>query len=62
MDVLKKKKKKAQCESCFIWGKTRAVAWVTATQIALRDCSKEVKRGARTHGNFVTKGKWSGMS
>ena len=42
--------------SNFIWGKIRAVAWETATQIALRDCPKEVKRGARTQRNFVTKG------
>ena len=41
--------------SSFIWGKIRAVAWETATQIALRDCSKEVKRGARIHRSFVTK-------
>ena len=33
-----------QCERCelsFIWGKMRTVAWETAPQIALRDCSKE---------------------
>ena len=26
--------------SCFIWGKMRTVAWETASQIALRECSK----------------------
>ena len=59
MDVLKKKKKglNVRVVSSFIWGKIRAVAWETATQIALRDCSKEVKRGARIHRSFVTKGR-----
>ena len=36
-------KKDAQLESCelsFIWGKMRTAAWVAASQIALRDCSK----------------------
>ena len=35
--------KNAQCESCklrFIWGKMRTIAWETALQIALRNCSK----------------------
>ena len=26
----------------FIWGKMRTVAWKTAPQIALRDCSKDI--------------------
>ena len=33
----------AQLESCelsFIWGKTRTAAWMAASQIGLRDCSK----------------------
>ena len=37
--------KKMQCENCelsFIWGKMRTIAWETAFQIALRNCSKEV--------------------
>ena len=36
--------KKAQCVSlsCFLWGKMRTVAWETAPQRALRNCSKEV--------------------
>ena len=36
-------KKDVQLESCelsFIWGKMRTAAWETASQIALRDCSK----------------------
>ena len=58
MDMLKKKKKlSVSVVSSFIWGKTKDVAWETATQIALRDCSKEKKRGPRTHGNLVTKGR-----
>ena len=28
--------------SCFIWGKMKMVAYKTAFQIALRNCSKEV--------------------
>ena len=39
------KKNKAQCESSelsFIWGKMRNIAWETATQRALRNCSKEL--------------------
>ena len=38
-------KKDAQlesCELCFIWGKMRTAAQETASQIALRDCSKKV--------------------
>ena len=38
-------KKKAQHESCelsFIWGKMRNIAWETAFQMVLRNCSKEV--------------------
>ena len=35
-------KNKAQRESCdlsFIWGKMRTIAWETASQIVLRNCS-----------------------
>ena len=42
------KKKKAQHESCelsFIWGKMRTIARETASQIELRNCSKEVGTG-----------------
>ena len=42
---VKKKKKKAQCESCelsFIWGKMRTIAPETASQITPRNCSREV--------------------
>ena len=38
-------KNKAQCESSeliFICGKMRNIAWETATQRALRNCSKEL--------------------
>ena len=40
----KRKKKKAQCESCklsFIWGNMRTAARETAPQPALRDCSED---------------------
>ena len=30
------------CESSYNWGKMRTIAWETAFQIALRNCSKEV--------------------
>ena len=30
------------CELSFIWGKMRTIAWETASQITLRNCSKEV--------------------
>ena len=36
-------KKDVQLESCelsFIWGKMRTAAWETASQVALRECSK----------------------
>ena len=42
-----KKKKMTQCESCelnFIEGKMRSTAWETASQIALRNFSKEEER------------------
>ena len=29
------------CELSFIWGKIRMIAWETAPQKVLRDCSKE---------------------
>ena len=36
--------KNAQCVSlsCFLWGKMRTVAWETAPQRALRNCSEQV--------------------
>ena len=37
------------CELSFIWGKMRTIVWETAFQIALRNCSKEVGRGARIY-------------
>ena len=40
--------KNAQCESwglSFIWGNMRTAAWETAPQIALRNCSKEIRLG-----------------
>ena len=42
----KKTKNKTQHKSCelyFIWGKMRTIAWETASQRALRNCSKEVR-------------------
>ena len=42
-DYVQWKKKKAQHESCelsFIWGKMRTIAQETASQMALRNCSK----------------------
>ena len=32
-----------RCEFSFIWGKMRTIAWETASQIALRNSSKEVE-------------------
>ena len=37
-----KKKHNMRAELSFIWGKMRTIAWETAFQIALRNCSKEV--------------------
>ena len=45
-------KKEAQCDSCgssFIWGKMRTIAWETASQIALRNSSREVGRRSVLH-------------
>ena len=43
-------KKIVQCKSCelsFIWGTVRPRAWDTASQRALRSCSKEVREEGR---------------
>ena len=37
------------CESRFIGGKMRTIAWETAFQKALRNCPKEAGRGQNTH-------------
>ena len=45
-------KKNVQCESSgfsFIWSKMRTIAWETAFQIALRDCSKKLGGGANIY-------------
>ena len=39
----------------FIWGKKRAASWETASQIALRDCSKE-PMGEGQYIRFLRKG------
>ena len=42
--ICKDKKKNAQsCELSFIWGNVRTIAQETASQIALRSYSKEVR-------------------
>lgn len=50
--------KNAQCESYelnFIWGKIRTIAWETASQIALRNCSEEVGRKVNLYVILVKK-------
>ena len=42
MSSEKRRKMHKSCESRLIWGKMRTIAWETAFQIALRNCSKEV--------------------
>ena len=49
--------KKAQCESCelsFIWGKMRIAPWETTPQIALRNCSEEMREDPGYIGAFAT--------
>ena len=49
-------KKEAQCESCgpsFIWSKIRTIAWETASQIALRNCSKRQGGKVSVHVTLV---------
>ena len=41
----------------MIWGKMRTIAWETAFQIALRNCSKEV-RGKISIYVILVKGKY----
>ena len=43
----KKKVQRESCELSFIWGKVRTIAWETAFQITLRNCSKEVSGGGQ---------------
>ena len=48
--------KNAQCESGklnFIWGRMRTAAWETASQVALRNCSKEARQKGRCSCDFV---------
>ena len=43
---LKTKQKKVQCDSCelsFVWGKIRTRTWETAFQMALKNCSQDVR-------------------
>ena len=59
-------KKDAQLERCklsFIWGKMRTIAQETASQIALRNCSKEVKRKVSIYvilvkGEYIQPNTW----
>ena len=39
----------------FIWSKMRTAAWETAFQRAQRNCSEEVREGARIHRSSATK-------
>ena len=38
-----KNARRESCELCIIWDKMRTIVWETASQIALRNCSKEVR-------------------
>ena len=38
-----KNAQRENCELSFIWGKMRTIDWETASQIVLRNCSKEVE-------------------
>lgn len=53
-------KKTPQCKSCrfsFIWGETSPAVWETAFQIALRNCSEEVRGGASICKSFAAEGR-----
>ena len=55
-------KKKAQPESCeihFIWGQMRTIAQETACQIALRNCSIEVREDVSIHVILVKGHMWN---
>ena len=39
----------------FIWSKMRTAAWEIAFQRAQRNCSEEVREGARIHRSSATK-------
>ena len=54
------KKKNVQRESCklsFTWGKMGTVAQEAASQIALGNCTEEVRVAARIYGSFAMKGR-----
>ena len=54
------RKKKAQHENCelsFIWGKMRTIAWETAFQISLRNCSREVGGRSMLYMTLVKEGR-----
>ena len=44
------------CESSYNWGKMRTIAWETAFQIALRNCSKELRGKISILGDFAERG------
>ena len=52
--LLKKIGQPESCKLSFIWGKMQIVAWETAPQIALRNCSTEVGVRGRKGGRGGT--------